>query len=246
VQVPSLSPTADTAIYAYYGNASAADQQNKTAVWDSNYKAVWHLTNGTTLSGTDSTANGSTLTTITGSVTAASGKIGGGASIPSSGNYAGTIAGFSSGQAAITLSGWVNVDASYNDASWGVPFWGTSSLYFQLNSSRQAYFLVNVGGALLAQTSNTVLTKGAWHYIVGVYDGTNTNIYVDGAVASMGASNQGTGTVGPFSSAQLGGNFVGLDDEFRISNTARSADWIATEYNNQNTPSTFLTVGAQQ
>jgi hypothetical protein len=41
-------------------------------------------------------------------------------------------------------------------------------------------------------------------------------------------------------------NFDGLLDELRVSNTARSADWIATEYNNQSNPSAFLSVGTQQ
>jgi MSHA biogenesis protein MshQ len=35
-------------------------------------------------------------------------------------------------------------------------------------------------------------------------------------------------------------------DEVRISSTARSAGWIATEYSNQNAPSTFLAIGAQE
>jgi hypothetical protein len=35
-------------------------------------------------------------------------------------------------------------------------------------------------------------------------------------------------------------------DEFRISNSARSAAWIATEYNNQNAPAAFLSLGSQQ
>ena len=35
-------------------------------------------------------------------------------------------------------------------------------------------------------------------------------------------------------------------DEVRISSSARSADWIATEFNNQNSPDTFLGVGAEQ
>jgi hypothetical protein len=37
----------------------------------------------------------------------------------------------------------------------------------------------------------------------------------------------------------------GLLDEVRISKTARSAGWIATEYNNQSNPSSFYTVAAQ-
>jgi hypothetical protein len=39
----------------------------------------------------------------------------------------------------------------------------------------------------------------------------------------------------------LYGNF----DEFRISNTARSASWVTTSYNNQNSPSTFFTVSSE-
>ena len=76
VQLPSLSSSADTAVYVYYGNAAAADQQNKTGVWDSNYKLVWHLANGTTLSGADSTSNGNNGTVYG---PAAAGEIGGGA-----------------------------------------------------------------------------------------------------------------------------------------------------------------------
>jgi hypothetical protein len=39
--------------------------------------------------------------------------------------------------------------------------------------------------------------------------------------------------------------YQGNIDEFHFSNSARSADWIAAEYNNQNSPSTFVTVGAE-
>jgi uncharacterized protein (DUF2236 family) len=34
----------------------------------------------------------------------------------------------------------------------------------------------------------------------------------------------------------------GMLDEVHISNVARSADWIATEYNSQNSPSTFYSI----
>jgi hypothetical protein len=42
------------------------------------------------------------------------------------------------------------------------------------------------------------------------------------------------------------GYFTGMADEGRISNVARSAPWIATEYNNQNSPSTFVSIGGQE
>ena len=58
VQVPTLSAEVNTTIYIYYGNNSAANQQNPSGVWDSNYAAVYHLASGSTLSANDSTSHG--------------------------------------------------------------------------------------------------------------------------------------------------------------------------------------------
>lgn len=61
VRVPLLSHTNDTTIYLCYGNpAITTEQSNKTGVWDSNFKAVYHLNDqaaNTTVF--DSTVNGS-------------------------------------------------------------------------------------------------------------------------------------------------------------------------------------------
>jgi len=38
----------------------------------------------------------------------------------------------------------------------------------------------------------------------------------------------------------------GKIDEFRIYNGMLSAGWISTEYNNQNDPASFYTVGTQE
>jgi len=43
VNVPTLSATTDTTLYLYYGNPTAENQQNTTAVWDTSYKLVLHL-----------------------------------------------------------------------------------------------------------------------------------------------------------------------------------------------------------
>jgi len=40
--------------------------------------------------------------------------------------------------------------------------------------------------------------------------------------------------------------FDGMVDEVRISNTARSAEWIKTSYNNQNNPANFYNIGAEE
>ena len=89
VRLPAVSSTTDTVIYVYYGNAAAADQQHKSGVWDSNYKLVWHLGNGTILSGADSTSNGGNGIAYGGS---AAGKIVGGAAGVVEGEYGLSIA----------------------------------------------------------------------------------------------------------------------------------------------------------
>src|ERR1035441_6856080 len=77
VNVTTLSHTADTVIYMYYGNASATDQQAATSVWDANYKAVWHLKEATGSNPTNSTSTAWTETQV-GSPTQTASQIGGG------------------------------------------------------------------------------------------------------------------------------------------------------------------------
>src|ERR1039457_7514194 len=67
VRIPTLSHTADTVIYVFYGNPNIiASQQNPIGVWNSNYTAAYHLANTGTGVATDSTVNGNsgTLTSI--------------------------------------------------------------------------------------------------------------------------------------------------------------------------------------
>ena len=42
VRIPSISNVASTEIYMYYGNNTAADASTMAAVWDGDYKGVWH------------------------------------------------------------------------------------------------------------------------------------------------------------------------------------------------------------
>ena len=42
-----LSHTTDTVIYVFYGSGSVStSQENRTGVWNSDFKAVYHFANG--------------------------------------------------------------------------------------------------------------------------------------------------------------------------------------------------------
>jgi len=76
VKVTTVSSTADTILYMYYGNPTCSNQQNITATWDSNFKMIQHLNES---SGTlfDSTSNDNDGT-VTGATSNSSSKIDGG------------------------------------------------------------------------------------------------------------------------------------------------------------------------
>jgi len=95
----------------------------------------------------------------------------------------------------------------------------------------------NDAGPSWTINESSAVTGGTWVHVVMTYDGDTLTTYLDGDFAS-----QNTNATGAFSSSayplRMGsdgqGNVLdGIVDEMRASNTARSADWIRTEYNNQ-------------
>ncbi|TLX79080.1 MAG: LamG domain-containing protein [Thaumarchaeota archaeon] len=100
------------------------------------------------------------------------------------------------------------------------------------------------GGTLLT-CKNPLPSQGKWYYAVFTWNGTTNILYINGTRVGSSTTAHQSGTpssfyVGTYSS--LSELFNGNLDEIRISNIARSANWIATEYNNQASPSTFFTV----
>ena len=264
VNVPVLSSSSDTLLYLYYGNTAAPDQQNKIAVWDSNFSAVYHLNQDIQSSGVvDSTANGrnmavNSVSTGIGNalVTLASGKIGNGVNFSTTDQYKGyyaTTTGVSGlGNAQTTIAGWVKINnlyASDNNATgiFGNPggsYPGRFNGIF-LNANGQFYYALGREGDIIATSPSVPV--GAWHYVAATYDGTLGTFYFDGV--SVGTKVPIAPPVGDITSYI---NYVqnressAAYDELEFSSTSRSPQWILTEYNNQLNPSSFISVAAQE
>src|SRR5712691_1892417 len=117
VKVPSVSSTAGTVIFMYYGNASAANQQNVVNAWDANFKAVWHLSqapSGTAQDMKDSTVNANHGTSA-GAMTSANkvaGMVGDGTNFDGVNDQI-NLSGFSAINAPWMVEFWINpVDAT--------------------------------------------------------------------------------------------------------------------------------------
>jgi hypothetical protein len=235
-----------SSFWIFYGNASAeayaVDATNgRNAVWADHAMSV----HGNSF--TDS-SDGSTLTDQFGNVTTVSGQIGEALNFPIESNLD-TNKNFNLGTGSFTWKGWIKAPAG-GAANLRVIF-GNNPNAGGFNSNwmvmlQGGYFrLYTVGGdAVSTPDGGTNLLDGLWYHVVAVRDGSVHTVYVDGVV-------DGTVTAAPidvsdtitegFSKEDRGdwSGFTGDLNESYLMKSALSADYIATEYNNQSAPSTF-------
>lgn len=252
VNVTSLSSTEDTIIYLYYGNLICSNQQDVTGVWDPNFVMVQHLseTSGTHYDSTSYGNDGSPQGILSQS---AVGKIDGADGFDGCDDYI-EVANSDSLQLinAISIEVWAKADIfsswrtiAAKDDIGTLPEW-----WFGYNYLNKLDFKFNAQDGMCIN-SNTVITDSDWHHLVGVYNGSHIYVFVDGALDCTPLSysnilnNIGTLNIG-YTKFWNCCRFNGLIDEVRVLNVARDASWIATEYNNQNDPSSFYSVGSEE
>ncbi len=240
IMIPTLYASNDTKIYMYYSNSIVTDGQNATAVWDSDYDGVWHF-DGDMLDSTSNDNDGTNFNSI-----GTTGIIGGARSFDGNDYISYSDSEFPSGNSTRTLSAWVNhssLPANFH----GVLVYGTGD-------TGQAYGLFQnsnnliVGGYSDDITLNTTPTTNDWYHFAMTYDGTTVRTYIDGSPDANDTKSWST-ILNEFRVGQQVNNFdeffSGQIDEIRISDTVRTADWIKTEYNNQNSGS-FYSVSAPE
>lgn len=262
VKVPTVNGTGDTDIYMYYGNSAATNQEDPTNVWDSNYRSVYHMAEDPDDGNPapqilDSTTNALGLTTGNGfaSTDSIAGKIGPGVQRLSDSymRRADNVLHEPSGD--MTISGWIRATDLASDNAFilyknnaGSPFY---SYQLYLDSTTQASFNYLNNSSSSSSSDNTgTFSNNVWYFLTGVRTSNTLILYVNGSTS--GTVNGATsGTLYNSNSDLNVGNVYDTPptnslDEVRISATARSANWIQTEYNNQNSPGTFYTLGSEE
>lgn len=256
VNIPVLSPEIDTVIYLHYGDGTlTTSTEHPTAVWDGNYVGVWHLgESGSGISGefADSTWNhndGQGGGTVPAKV---DGKIGKAQSFDGVGDYI-SVPNSATLQlsGAMTIEAWIKLDAFGSGGEVDVIARkgenNPNNYQLAIQDSQATLGLdENDDGGL---SGPAVLSSGLWYHVVGSWDGSTRTVYINGAEA---ISSPSTGTIGSDTRPLYMGGRPGADltdgivDEVRISKVARTSDWIKTEYNNQKSPDTFYTLGAEE
>jgi len=263
VRVPTLSAGTDTEVYMYYGDSGViCSPENPPGVWDSNYGGVWHLDEtvddeATTGTHYDSTANDNDGSQTNNDDT--EGKIGTAQMFDGNSDYIYTSNSFNNPQN-FTVSAWFKTSTASGKRVVGFEsdqsgtYSGSWDRHIYVGTDGKVYFGAYSGSTDVAVSTNT-LNDDTWHYAVGVRDNgaDYIRLYIDGSLNNStynpNAENySGWWRIGSYKSSGWtsgqDGFFPGGIDEVRVSNTVRLADWIMTEYKNQNDPGNFYTIGS--
>jgi hypothetical protein len=268
VKVASVSSSTDTVIYCWYNKAgetqpAVTDTYGRNAVWESNYKAVYHMTDASTTSISDSTSNGLNLTKASaGNPNSDTGKVGesqyfSGASTDYLYSANDVLDGIASG----SVQMWYNPydkEQYYHLFSYGssatnfvmLGFFGTSAGAY--STYAQSYQSPNNASRTTNGTNSNVFRHICWKSSGSAwsafYNGgaAETLVLVAGAPAGDWFDDRSSGT----SAINIGrsqlSNYYGKGwiDEIRISLAQFSEQRNNTDYQNQNAPTTFSAPGA--
>jgi PKD repeat protein len=124
---------------------------------------------------------------------------------------------------------------------------------------------VDSNSIYIGDYSTTTINNNAWHHVAGTWSGSSGSavatsqfrIYIDGDPVAITAVSTGSSPMPPLSGLPGYGTKIaqhqpwnsylqGTLDETRISTATLSAGWVKTEYNNQNSPSTFSYLNNQE
>ncbi|MFX0005701.1 MAG: DUF2341 domain-containing protein, partial [Candidatus Hermodarchaeota archaeon] len=267
VLVPSLSGITDTVIRMYYGNSTMNSQQNPSGVWIKDYRGVWHLDEqtGGTDAIIDSTSYSNDGTDVNSPQLGQNGQIYDSVGYTDSSGQRIQVADDTSLDISneLTVEAWIN--PSYNNkwmtivskmaGSWGGGLLSDFDIYVAVNDwGTFDIGLANPSDSYNEWQSSVYFSTGTWQHFVFTYQSSTSmgRIFVNGVF--MESHDFGIGTIGTngnpfyigFNRGWTGEVFDGLIDEVRISSIPRSSGWIYTEYQNQNDPSSFYSIGSEK
>jgi hypothetical protein len=231
VKVPTLHAGSDTDyIWMYYNNTSASDAQNATGVWDSNYKGVYHLPNGSTLTTNDSTSN--SANGINSGATATSGGQIDGAATFGSTKYIDLSSLPTYAAADFTITTWVKFSSltAYNIIIVG-KLQAANVMFISTQSNGQGLRMGRTG-VVEEASANYTWSTDTWYQVALTRTSGAYKFYVNGiGLNTAGSSNFSY----PSTNTTIGGDGAsfplnGSLDEFRLSASSRPSDYIVAEY----------------
>ncbi len=259
INLPNVSHTANTVFYLGYGSPGALPLANPKAVW-SGYSGVYHLE--------DNASNSRILNSAAGEGFASNGMSVNNTSGMSTTGQLGRALSFNgltdtldlgpfsviNGATALTYSGWVKFNALSQYALLIPKFdWtrnngrATTVSGSSMTSDQDWLTAVRTTSATADTTNGFRIQTNKWYYFAYVYSAGAASLYINGSPVAL----KHYGPAEPISipaitsDLKAGNGLSAVLDEIRVSTRTYSANWIATEYNNENNPSAFVTLGSE-
>jgi hypothetical protein len=258
VGVPQIDGSSATDhIWVYYGHSTAPDGQDPAKVWNTGYVGVWHLSqvpDGTANDIQDSSSTNSHGTSKGGMSAAdqVNGPVGWCLDFDGSNDYIDMGDRPQFDVQTYSWSLWLNAN--------GAPTVGVGNEQPLWNADTNFNFAWSHWGAVFKQAAvhrdaadwrsaqiPGTLSASTWYFIAGTYDGSILTVYLDGSPADTQSAGAPAASSGPLTvGAPISGGvpFPGKLDEVRVSNVARSGDWIKAQY--LSTTDAFIVYGAEQ
>lgn len=255
VKVPSVSNSADTVFYLYYGdgvdNWDSVNGNDPTGVWDSDYKGVWHLAEdpgpgsaGDIRDSSPASAHATAHSSMD-SADLVDAVVGKGIDFDGVDDVL-TFTNTFTGTGVHTFSAWVNQRTSANNdviVSIGSPDTQNQNRWF---SSHWDDGFVAGGFFANDRSSGVSVEDAGFKHVAWSYDGSQSTFYVNGAAGTpidhSGADTVGTGGAIGKGTFDYNSWLNGQLDEIHLQSAARSGAWFKAEFENQKNGSTFLTI----
>ena len=253
VKIPSLSSTDDTIIYMYYDYAGIGGDLSTTDTWDSNYGMIYHMNETNTAVLNDSTSNNRDTTSRSAHApTSTSGKCGDAINFSAGDWYKFTYPNVFNGSNNYSIQLWLNAD-SVNALRYllilnlGAAF--NAFVFGWAGNNAIINAVKRTSGGWSAPISTTALSASTWYKVTLTYNTVsgwamywNTSSTTNATLSSIDVVSSENALGGIWDGSYT---FLGKVDEVRFSSSTRTSNWIATEYNNQNAPSTFMAFGSE-
>ncbi len=254
----SLSSSTDTTFYIYYGNGSgtepgSGDDGYENNVWPQ-YKHVYHL-DGSSVANMEESVNDFDFNIPNSGVEAyqETGKIGRGVRLQGSNPHRLLSDSYQPNDAISSFSFRMWVKSDITSGNKGLFYYrsnGNSGWMFGQYGTKFRFYGNRTSGGWMNIESTTTIAADTWYHVAGHYDGTNLELYVNGtqeASSAMSTPNISNNVYLSVGTASFG-TWDGLIDNafFSQDTDIDTDDWISTEYNNQNSPGTFYTVGSEE
>jgi hypothetical protein len=134
----------------------------------------------------------------------------------------------------ITIAAWINPTSAPGDTIYSKNYPICTLKYSEGNPSvPYPTFILTISGTVYQIVSSAPVTYGAWNYIVGTFDGTTMNLYLNGQLVATATHSGSIGwdtTPVTIAKNSWGGYGAGIIDDVQVYNRALSATEIQANY----------------